>query len=260
MLLIEDKMYYVYIYLDPEINGNFDYLIDGKKFIFNYEPFYVGKGKNNRIIEHLFESRRIIRENRKINSKNLRIFKILNKNNNPIFLKILENLTNNEASKIEKKIIDCIGRINNNTGPLTNLIRGGSGGPKWVVKEKLNWKKSIEKYYSNPENRKKAGYYNKLEYFISEYGVEEGTKKYNKRIERIKESIHEVYRSEELRNRCKNFGNKNGFFGKKSPTAIRIEVNGEKFNSIYDASVNLKIPYTTLSQRLKTKKTGYIIL
>lgn len=40
------RNYYVYIYLDPRKPGKYKY----SKCEFEYEPFYVGKGKNNGIL------------------------------------------------------------------------------------------------------------------------------------------------------------------------------------------------------------------
>ena len=44
--------FYVYIYLDPRKPGKYTY----EDLCFLYEPFYIGKGKNNRIDGHLYES------------------------------------------------------------------------------------------------------------------------------------------------------------------------------------------------------------
>jgi hypothetical protein len=41
--------FYVYIYLDPRKPGSYNY----GDYMFNYEPFYVGKGKGNRMYVHL---------------------------------------------------------------------------------------------------------------------------------------------------------------------------------------------------------------
>lgn len=256
MFLLEDKRFYVYIYLDPREKGNYEYSINDKKLIFDYKPFYVGKGLNNRINEHIFEAKRI--KSKKY--KHLKILEILNKNLIPITLKLKENLTDIDACIFEKNLIKIIGRLNNNTGPLSNLIKGGSGGSSRFVSKKDKWREKIKEYYSNNINRKKAGYYSTKEYYINKYGLEEGSKKYILRIEKIKATINETYKNIELRNKCKNFGIKNGFYGKKSKSAVKIKINEEYFDSIFDASVKLNIPYTTLSQRLKNKKNGYEII
>lgn len=47
--------FYVYVYIDPSKRGSYFY--DGLNFSFLYEPFYIGKGQNDRIMVHLNEYR-----------------------------------------------------------------------------------------------------------------------------------------------------------------------------------------------------------
>jgi len=49
--LLEDRRSYIYVYLDPCKPGNYKY----GKYKFDYEPFYVGKGRNNRWMVHIKE-------------------------------------------------------------------------------------------------------------------------------------------------------------------------------------------------------------
>ena len=41
---MNDNKFYVYVYLDPRKPGSFKF----GEYEFDYEPFYVGKGKKNR--------------------------------------------------------------------------------------------------------------------------------------------------------------------------------------------------------------------
>lgn len=114
--------YYVYIFLDPRKPGNYQY----GELKFNHEPFYVGKGKDNRFQRHL----NLSQLNSNHNPHKERILKkILKAGFNPLnFVEILhENLLEEEASSLEKQEIKTIGRSNLKLGPLTNLTDGGEG-------------------------------------------------------------------------------------------------------------------------------------
>ena len=75
-----DNTFYVYIFLNPLKSGNFVY----GDLIFKYEPFYIGKGKNNRINEHFRNSSLNYKSH-----KNATINKIINNNLTPIIIKIM---------------------------------------------------------------------------------------------------------------------------------------------------------------------------
>lgn len=92
------------MYSDPETN----------------EPFYIGKGKNKRIFEHL--QAHSLKKN---TWKNNKIKKILNKGLNPKITKLKENLSEEEALQLEYEIIKKMGRLCDKTGPLTNISPGG---------------------------------------------------------------------------------------------------------------------------------------
>ena len=245
--------YYVYIYLDQTKFGDFNYLINNIWLSFKYEPFYVGLGKRkDRLFEHLKESESTAYNKHKFRRIN-KIKRIANKN--PIIIKLYENLSPENAKQLEIKMITTIGRRNLLTGPLTNLTDGGDGllGYKPTNKTKEKWKKSIDKYYSIPENRKQAGYYNTIEWFTRYYGKKLGSKKYRKGIERMRKSIHKTYKDQSIRDKCANFNDKNGMYGKPCPTAREVIIYKKIYNSIYKASKETNIPYTTLSQRLNSK-------
>ena len=83
--------YYVYAYLDPRKPGEYKY----EYCEFDYEPFYIGKGKKSRILRHL--------KNEKNNKIKLnKINKIRKEGYEPILEKIFKNLTNEESLIIEK--------------------------------------------------------------------------------------------------------------------------------------------------------------
>jgi len=107
--------FYVYAYLDPRKPGNFSY----SGFEFDYEPFYIGKGRGSRINRHL-------NINKEFNNiKKNKINKIIQFGKRPILIKIKENLSNQESLQLEIKLINIIGRITRKTGPLTNFTMGG---------------------------------------------------------------------------------------------------------------------------------------
>lgn len=119
--------FYVYIYLNPLKPGYYTY---GDN-IFDFEPFYVGKGNGRRFLDHLVNQEGSQEKNHLINS-------LLDSNNYPIIIKIKEKLSEDEAFHLEKKLIKIIGRKILNEGPLLNIQPGGEGFSGWVITE--NWK------------------------------------------------------------------------------------------------------------------------
>lgn len=243
------KEYYIYVYLDQSKSGNYNY----KKIKFNYEPFYVGLGKREcRLYEHLKESEKNCYNRHKFN----RIRKIQKETKkNPIIIKYSQTLSKDEGINLEILMIKTIGRRDLKTGPLTNLTNGGDGVNGYIQtkEDKEKWKRSIDIYYSNKENRKRVGYKSTKEYYIENFGLDEGLIKYYDRIKRIRTSIYKTYQDPKIREKCSNKGKKNGMFGVTPSIAVKIEVNGTQYRSILEASRKENIPYTTLSQRLKSK-------
>ncbi len=145
--------YYIYIYLDPRKYGKYLY----GDIILDYEPFYVGKGKKRRLTDHITKSQ-LKRDKNKI--KVNKILSIRKDNNEPIILKLFENLEENECLKKEKEIITLIGRKDLKTGPLTNLTNGGEN--KYCkfedlneeTKNRLRLQRSINMKQNNPMKNK----------------------------------------------------------------------------------------------------------
>ena len=147
------KEFYVYVYLDTRKQGLYKF----GDFQFDYEPFYIGKGKNNRCLYHLNEKKvtnvlktRIIEKIR------------LETKNEPIVLIIKDNLSSNDAFALEKRIIKLIGRRDIKTGPLSNLTDGGDGGPNWTLGKKLSEKhknkisSTLIEYYKSHDNSRRG--------------------------------------------------------------------------------------------------------
>ena len=120
MILIEDKRFYVYAYLDPRKNGRFSY----GEYIFEAEPFYIGKGYDKRLDFHMKEACVTSK-----NSLKLNVIRKIKKVSgiDPIVIKVKEFLTEKQSYVLENYLIKTIGRRDLGTGPLTNLTDGGEG-------------------------------------------------------------------------------------------------------------------------------------
>lgn len=116
--------YYVYIYCDPRKKGEFKF--EGVDFTFNYEPFYIGMGKGYRFRRHItnyeIEWNYNTIKNGKIKHLIESGFDLLKY---VVFYK--ENISKEQASIVEQELIKVLGRINNNTGILSNMTDGGDG-------------------------------------------------------------------------------------------------------------------------------------
>jgi len=146
--------FYVYVYLDPRKIGNYQY----GDFFFQNEPFYIGKGKNDRCYYHIKKVKNKI----KIPNKNLsKVKSILNDGFLPIVLKIKENLQESQALNLEIKYINIIGRSDLNMGPLMNQTNGGDGliNPSVETRNKMSENLKNSKLHKlackNPERNKK---------------------------------------------------------------------------------------------------------
>lgn len=131
-------MYYIYVYLDTRKKGSYSF----GDFHFEYEPFYVGKGVNERYLTHL----RIAKGSRRGKS-NLVISKIksiLNDGFDPKIVKIIEGLTKDNYDSYEMSIIKLIGKSCDGLGPLLNMTDGGDGGVTWVGEHHNKGKKLEE--------------------------------------------------------------------------------------------------------------------
>ena len=83
----------------------------------------------------------------------------------PIIIKVLENVTEQEAFDEEIRLIAIYGRADKNLGPLTNMTDGGEGavGLVWTKESKENLKKAMDiiwenKIYTTEDRAKIANY------------------------------------------------------------------------------------------------------
>lgn len=130
---------YIYIYLDQRYSGTWKF----KHLIFNYRPFYIGKGSGKRLASHLHQS-----SLKRTSFKNSIIKAIKNDlNETPLHYKIYENLSEEDAFLIEEELINHFGRLDIKTGILANHTDGGIGANKiFYPKEKKLISQEIYQY------------------------------------------------------------------------------------------------------------------
>ena len=146
--------YYVYVYLDLRKPGKYFY----DDLEFDFEPFYIGKGKGFRSIEHWrscykyfnyknnLKLKKIIKDNEnKEKLLTIRQLQILNYSKEECVIIWQSGLSNHDALMLEKEMIFKIGRKIFKNGPLTNYAEGGNGGPTLSNKQIANRKKQYKK-------------------------------------------------------------------------------------------------------------------
>lgn len=112
---MDRRDFYVYVYLDPRKPGRYNYSMVG----FFFEPFYVGKGRGNRITDGLHRYRPC--------PKSSKLKAIKSSGLEAIPLIYSRSITERAAFDLECQLIADIGRNDLNTGPLANLTAGGDG-------------------------------------------------------------------------------------------------------------------------------------
>lgn len=128
-------MFYVYVYLDPRKIGRYQY----DNFLFTYEPFYVGKGKEERYLTHL-QSTHLNKKSYKSN----KIKKIIAEGYTmKKYIQKFDCATEEQAFELEKRLISLIGRYDLRKGPLTNLTDGGEGSSGHICTEQKREKNRI---------------------------------------------------------------------------------------------------------------------
>jgi hypothetical protein len=158
--IIKDK-FYVYVYFDTRYKKEYIY----EDLSFDYKPIYIGKGKNERFLDHIIYINKLCK-------KNTYFFNTLRKikeSNVDDLVKIIKYFDNEvEAFEYEKKLIDTIGRkIINSKNPLLNISIGGIGVVSSSVPEEIRKKLYGSKGKKNPAYRKDIDL--KLNLIIEDY-------------------------------------------------------------------------------------------
>ena len=123
---------YVYCYYDPNTN----------------EPFYVGKGVDDRYLFHLKEIKETTENLRKFN----KIQKLIRNGTPPIVKRLVENLSAKEAYSIESREIEFLGRKDYDLGGiLLNICKDSRPpdrtGTHFTEEHRINHKKALKEYY-----------------------------------------------------------------------------------------------------------------
>lgn len=175
--------FYVYIYLDPRKKGKYIY----GSYIFDYEPFYVGKGKDRRAKTTITSHRKGLCGNKlkKLKSLNLE----------PIIIILHKNYSEYSAHSIEKKLIKLIGRLDNGTGILCNHTNGGEGTSGYKLSDETKRKMSLFKIGKKFCLGKKHSKETRIKMSLSHKG-----KKHSKEhVKKVADTIRGKNRSEETK-------------------------------------------------------------
>ena len=146
---MQEAEYYVYVYLDPRKQGYYQY----GSTSFEYEPFYVGKGKGARKSQHLFESSL---SRGSAGPKVAKIRKLVSLGLEPIIVTPFENLSESVAYAKEDEMITLIGSpfIDNiEDGPLVNMLLGANP-PNHKGKSYVEIYGSVERAESEKRKRR----------------------------------------------------------------------------------------------------------
>lgn len=125
-------MFYVYCYFNP--------LKPSSLHDCGFEPFYIGKGKDDRKFFHLFASQ-LNRDTNKLKANIIR--KILNQSLQPLIIVLHECESEQEAFAEEMRLIKLWGRRDKNTGPLANMTDGGEGTANKIYSDEYRTKLSL---------------------------------------------------------------------------------------------------------------------
>ena len=262
--------FYIYMFLDPRKPGSYSF----GEYTFDYEPFYVGKGKHKKCGPTSSREYDHIRECNNPNNKwhkHNKIRKIIKETgNNPIISRIQENLSEQNALNLEIKLIKEIGRCDLKTGPLVNLTDGGEGKLNHAYTEEYKIKYCYGEKNPNYQNGDKlrgckGPMYGKKSPF--KYHTEKNKKLFRELQLGKKNSFYGKHHTEETKNNISSSlkGKNNPFYGKihsnetkqkiskankgkKAYNAIKIKINDKIYNSITQACRELNMSDTKIKR------------
>lgn len=144
ILLPKDRVFYTYALLDPRKPKPciYDDIDPNYHWSFSYEPFYVGKGKGERLTGHKAKgdyNKHKTNKIRKIENAGLEVIRVI----------LASGLSEKKAYELERHLISVIGRSDQKIGPLTNLTSGGLGVSelsKAQMKERVKTRKKKPNY------------------------------------------------------------------------------------------------------------------
>jgi len=236
------NIFYIYIYLDPRKPGIYKY----GEYEFEYEPFYVGKGKGNRLLEiHCGRNRYFKNKINKIENSGLK----------PIVIKLVENINETESFEIEKQLIYEIGRKDLEKGPLLNFTNGGEGNSGYIPSKETRKKQSNKlKGENHPmfgKRRSEEAKKKQSEKMKGKY-LGENSPNYGKcRSDETKKLI-----SEKLKGRY--LGENNPFYGKHPSEEVRKLMSEKKKGERHPRSIltkkNIIEISNDLDERILTQK------
>lgn len=256
MKLLEDKRFYVYICLDPTKPGKYKY----GEYEFGYEPFYVGKGVENRICKSKYKYGSNPFKYNKI--KKLKRCGFV-----PIALKYVEHLTEFEAFNLEINMVRTIGRRDKKEGPLTNLTYGGEGPSGYIFKqkdiEKISGKNHhfYGKHHTKESREKISNALKGDKHYLYGRHLPEKTKRKMSVSGKIRyeNNIHPrfgTHHSKEAIEKIKE-SKRNKNMGGQNPNARPVIVNHKYYDSVADAIRDNNISWTIINYRIKKRVLGY---
>lgn len=230
-------MAYVYIYYDPRKTP--------------LEPIYVGKGQGKRMIVHKTRAKNPILKRKIEHIKEAGL--------EPVVEKHIDDITHDEAMKIEMELIAKFGRIDLETGTLCNLTEGGEGTVGRIASEETRklWseqrkgKKQTEAQYRancnrapvSEERRKKVSEFHKGKDFLTKEQREQIRLKAigRKHSEESRKKMSEQ-RKGKKQTEAQYRANCNRIV--KNHKKVKCLTNGKIYNSTKEASVDLNLKST----------------